>query len=195
MVAPGKYQVVMQKYQDGVLTTLTDPVTFTCKLLNNTTLPSKDLAANVAFSKKASSIRKALSAAGNVLGDMDNRLKNINLAIQDMPAAPKDLLKKAYDINSDLQEISMKMYGDNTKARREFETTPSISDRVYGAFGAISNSTAEVPKSYIDSYEIASKQLKTVVASLKSTYEKIQAIEKELDMKNAPHSPGRWPNW
>ncbi len=195
MVMPGKYQVVLQKYQDGVLTTLTDPVTFNCKLLNNTTLPSKNRAADVAFAKKASTLRKAISAAADVFGNMDTRLKNINLAIQDMPAPTKELLKQAYDVSRDLQQISLKMYGDNTKSRREFETTPSISDRVFGIMGAISNSTAEVPKSYVDSYEIASKQLKTVVANLKSTNQKIEAIEKELDMKNAPHSPGRWPNW
>ena len=54
LVMPGNYKVGLKLWHEGELTELAKPVEFACKKLNNTTLPAKDYAENVAFAKKVS---------------------------------------------------------------------------------------------------------------------------------------------
>lgn len=187
LAMPGTYTVTMYKYYDGVLTKLTEGTKFNCKLLTQGSLQAKDLAANVAFYKKTTSLVKELNIASDMLSNMDRRIKNINASILDMPAPAKEWLEKTYAIKGELSDIKIVMFGDNTKARREFETSPSISDRVNGIIGAIWNSTAEVPKMYVESYEIAKKQFIVVDPKIKAIDQKLKAIESEVEKKGGPY--------
>jgi hypothetical protein len=46
---------------------------------------------------------------------------------------------------------------------------------------------------YQESYEVAYKQFKTMLADMKKLDEKIKGLEKELELNGAPYTPGRWP--
>jgi hypothetical protein len=87
------------------------------------------------------------------------------------------------------------LYGDQSAARREFETIPAINERVSGIEYAIWNSTAPVPKLYQESYSVAAKQFSAWLSQLRSMHTSIEALEKELEINNAPYTPGRWPEW
>jgi hypothetical protein len=126
---------------------------------------------------------------------MDNRLKNINLAVLDMPAPAKPLLEKAAMVSKEMEKIKLQLYGDMTKARREFETPPSVNDRIGTIEYAVWNSTAPIPQLYKDNYEIAAKQLSAVLAEMKKVDTTIASLEKELEVNNAPYTQGRWPDW
>ncbi|MFN0033113.1 MAG: VPS10 domain-containing protein [Flavobacteriales bacterium] len=194
MASPGKYSISLAKYEDGALTELAGPVDFTVKLLDNATLP-RDMEGNEAFANKVADLKKALSAASDITGNMSTRLDNIDLAVLDMPAPTKDILKKSHELRRQYQDIAMQLYGDGTRARREFETAPSISDRVYGAEYVIGGSTSKVAGAQTESYEVAASQFTKVLAQMRTLDENIKALEKELEMNNAPYTPGRWPEW
>jgi hypothetical protein len=194
MVAPGQYSVSLAKYEDGVVTELAGPVNFSCKLLENSSLPT-DMNGNAAFAQKIAHIRKAVSAASDLLGNMDQRIKHIDLAILDMPAPAKALLEKSYAARKELSDLKLKLFGDNTKGRREFETLPSINDRVSGAESALSGSTSKIPRTYTDSYAIASKQFTEVLDKMRKVNSSIELLEKDLELNHAPYTPGRWPEW
>lgn len=194
LVAPGVYSVTLSKFEDGLLTELAGPINFTCKLLENSSLPV-DMNANVAFTKKVTDLRKAVSASNDLLNNMDQRLKNINQAILDMPAPAKSLIERTYQVQREFFVLNQKLSGDQTKGRREFETEPSINDRVSGIEGSIWSSTDQVPQLYVDSYAIAAKQFTALLAEMKKTHAAIQEIEKELELNKAPYTPGRWPEW
>jgi photosystem II stability/assembly factor-like uncharacterized protein len=194
LAMPDEYFVSLSKYEDGILTTLVEPVKFSCKLLEQGSIPT-DMSGNVAFYKKVSKISKAASAVNSLVSDMDNRLKNINLAVLDMPAPAKPLLEKAATLSKEMEKIKLQLYGDMTKARREFETPPSVNDRIGTIEYAVWNSTAPIPQLYKDNYEIAAKQLSAVLAEMKKVDTTIAALEKELEVNNAPYTQGRWPDW
>jgi uncharacterized protein involved in exopolysaccharide biosynthesis len=151
--------------------------------------------ANVGFYKQVTEIRKAVSAATDLMTTMEQRMRNINLAVQDMPAPAKAVLEKSFIINQQLNELKTKMNGDMTRARRDLETTPSINDRVSGIEGSVWNSTAPIPQTYKDSYTIAAKQFSTVLSELRTMDSSIEQLEKELEVNKAPYTPGRWPEW
>jgi len=194
LAMPGQYTVMLSKYEDGVVTELVAPVKFSCKLLDQSSIPT-DMSANVAFYKQVTKIRKAVSAAGDLMNNMDQRVRNINLAVQDMPAPAKSFLEKSYAITKQLQDLRMRMNGDQTRGRRDFETIPAINERVSGIEGSVWSSTAPIPKTYKDSYDIAAKQFTVVLEDLKETHSSIEQLEKELELNSAPYTPGRWPEW
>jgi photosystem II stability/assembly factor-like uncharacterized protein len=194
LVMPGQYTVSVSSVVDGVVKELTGPVTFSCKLLEQGSIPV-DMAANTAFYQKVTTIRKATAAANDLFTTMDQRLKNINLAIFDMPAPAQAFTKRAYDLQQQLVNLRIQLYGDQSAARREFETLPSINDRVSGIEYAIWNSTAPVPKMYNESYDIAAKQFTALLAQMRTVHASIETLEKELEINKAPYTPGRWPEW
>jgi photosystem II stability/assembly factor-like uncharacterized protein len=194
LVMPGQYNVSMYKYHDGVLTQIAGPVTFTTTLLNQANIPAKDMAANVAFYNKLSDMSKSLSAVNELVGNIEKRIKNAELAIHDMPAPASELLAQTHDILQDLIPMKIKLYGDATKARREFETLPSVNDRIYGIIYSIWNSTSEIPETYKTSYSIAEKQFKEVFNVIRQLETRVADIEGALNKNKAPHTPGRWPD-
>jgi hypothetical protein len=48
---------------------------------------------------------------------------------------------------------------------------------------------------YIESYDVAAKQFTAVLSEMKKVHATIEALEKELEVNNAPYTPGRWPEW
>ncbi|MEQ1585047.1 MAG: glycosyl hydrolase [Cyclobacteriaceae bacterium] len=194
LAMPGQYSVTLSKYEDGTLTELTESIKFTCKLLDQSSIPT-DMSANVAFYKQVTEIRKAVSAANDLINTMDARIRNINLAVQDMPAPAKPILEKSFAITRQLNDLKIKINGDVSKARRNFETLPSINERVSSIEGSVWSSTAPIPATFKDSYTVAAKQFTLALDDLKKIYTAIEQLEKELEINNAPYTPGRWPDW
>ena len=192
--APGIYNVSISKYEDGILSNLTEPISFTCKQLENSNLP-RDISENDKFYQKVAELRKAVSAATDIANTMDQRLKNINLALQDIQGHSDKMLLKANDIAKKMLAVNIQLSGDKTKSKREMETGPSINDRVSVIQSSIVNSTSIIPSIYIDSYMVAAKQFTITLADLKLIDLMIDELEKELEVNHAPYTPGRWPVW
>ncbi|HYF32078.1 MAG TPA: hypothetical protein VD993_13235 [Chitinophagaceae bacterium] len=194
LAMPGQYTVTLSKYEDGIVTELAGPVSFNCTLLDNSSLPV-NMEENMVFYKQVSAIRKASSATNDLLTSLNNRIRNINLAAQDMPAPAKPVLEKAYTLSQQWIAINMQLNGDQSRARREFETPPSVNDRIGTIENGIWNSTSRVPATYKNDYAIASKALSSVLQAMRKLDADITALEKELELNKAPYTPGRWPDW
>ena len=192
---PGQYAVSLSKFEDGVLSPLAGPVTFTTKSLNNATLPATDQVAYQAFCEQVSNLRRTVSAANNIRTEWSTRLSAIQSALLDMPAAPQELSQKIYDIERRINAARLLLNGDNTRSRREFETNPSITGRIGFIEDAMWNSTAAPNETVKDAYRIVSKQFGPLLQELKSIDQEIASVEKTLEMNRAPSTPGRWPEW
>jgi hypothetical protein len=195
LALPGRYSVTLSKFEDGVLSTLAGPVSFEAKSLNNATLPAADKQAYLDFCKKVSRLRKAVSAANIIRNDLNTTLGHVQTALHDMPAPPQDLLKKAYDISRRLNVASTQLNGDRSLARREFETPPSLGNRVGLIEDGMWNSTSAPTETYQENYRIASKQLGPLLSELKAIAQEIEGLQRQLEVKGAPATPGRWPEW
>ena len=194
LIVPGFYQVTMSKYQDGVLTTLAGPVSFNAKLLNQGSLPAKSMAANVAFYKKVADLSRELSAVNDLLGKIEQRVKSAEKAILDMPAPSGELLGDLHAAIKELDPVKTKLLGDNTLSSREFETKPTINDRVFGIAYSIWNSTSDIPSTFTNSFAIAEKQYAEIYPLIKQLDTKVNMIESKLNKNKAPYTPGRWPD-
>ena len=183
LVMPGTYYVKMSKYVEGKISPITENVAFECKLLQNGSLQSKDMAENVAFYEKVNKLNKHLNVTSDLLSKMDGRISNIYKALPDMPAKADDIIASAYTAKQKLVQLKEIMYGDATRSKREFETSPSINDRVVTIVSSVWNSTSAIPKTYQDSYEIANKQFNKTSLEIEALDKEIKIIEEEMEKR------------
>ncbi|MDZ4683189.1 MAG: glycosyl hydrolase [Saprospiraceae bacterium] len=195
MVMPGRYSVTLHKFEDGALSQVAGPVSFECKPLNLGVLPPADKKDYDEFCRKVADLRRAVSGANDIRNNMNSRIGHIKTAIQDMPAPAAEFTKRAYDLERQLNTVGIKLNGDATLSRREFETPPSINGRVGQVEGAIFGGTAAPTETHRESYRIASKEFGPVLNDLKTIFADLQKLEEDLEMKDAPYTPGRWPKW
>jgi photosystem II stability/assembly factor-like uncharacterized protein len=194
LAIPGKYFVQMSKFEDGEMTTLTEPVAFQVKALGNATLPAQDQKAYLDFCKKVAALRREVSVVNGYFSELNDDLNNIKSALDDIATPPAGLHKKVQELKSQLNAIGILLNGDASLARREFETKPSLNDRVGLIQGGMWNVTAAPTTTYKNSYDIAVKQLKPIVDSLKSVGAELNVMEQVLAKSGAPYTPGRRPN-
>jgi photosystem II stability/assembly factor-like uncharacterized protein len=194
LAVPGTYSVSLDRYEDGTLSQLAGPVPFEVVPLEQGTLPT-NYADNSAFSQKAIQLRKAVGAAGDLLGRMEERINTLHLAILDTPAPAKPLLESTYQLSREALRLKVLLYGDNTRSSREFETLPSLAERVGGFTSGLSHTTAAVTQTFRDSYAVAAKQFTGLLQDLRKLDGRIGELEKTLEIQKAPYTPGRWPDW
>jgi photosystem II stability/assembly factor-like uncharacterized protein len=194
LALPGYYSVGLSKFENGKFSELAGPVNFSCVSLSQSSLPT-DAIANNNFNKKVDDLRKAVSAAQDILSLMEKRIKAINQAALDMPASANAVLERTYSVQQDYNAIKISLQGDGSLASRNFETLPSLSDRVDGIIGGIWTTTSNVTTSYKDSYALAAKQFSSFMKEMKALDDVIRGLEAELELNNAPYTPGRWPEW
>ncbi|MFN8279269.1 MAG: glycosyl hydrolase [Saprospiraceae bacterium] len=194
-VAPGNYTIRLYKVVDGMVSGLGNEQNLSLKLLNNSTLPASDFAANVAYCERVDKLGKAVTAANRIADELRQRIANINLAALDLTTDSKSIIERNEQLRNRLLNALVMLQGDRSLAAREFETKTSISERIGTIQGVIFTSMSDIPQFYKESYDVAAKQFGPLLQELKSIHSGVEAIEKELEINHAPYTPGRWPEW
>ena len=186
LVMPGKYTVTLYKVYDGTMTQMGEARNFECKLWNNGTLQTKDLAANVAFCEKVTVMIKATQEMNDQLAGIESKLKNVRTAVTDMPAPAAPWLEKAHVLQQEAVQLKTAIFGDAARAKREFETAPTFNDRIGGLVGTLWNSTAAIPGSAVASLQIAEKQYQKYAPQVKALNQKVEALILDVEKAGGP---------
>lgn len=186
LALPGKYTATMHKVEDGQVTALGEPISFDCKLWNNGSLQTKDMAANVAFYQKVSNMIKATHEMNDQLGGIEGKLKNVQASVLDMPSPAKPWLEKIHAYSLEAANLKTAIFGDATKARREFETPPTFNDRIGNIAYSLWNSTAAIPGSAESSFAIAEKQFAMYQPQVDQLNQKVLTLIKDVEKAGGP---------
>jgi photosystem II stability/assembly factor-like uncharacterized protein len=196
MVTPGRYTVSLAKVVDGVVTPIGQPQTFTAEPLANATLPARDRAALLDFQRKTARLQRAVLGAIEATEEAQNRIKFLQRAILDTPAADPKLTDQVLALDLRLQDIMVKFTGDPVLENRNEPTPPAIVNRVQGIVGGHWGSTAEVTGTLQEDYAAAAAEFAPVLADLRKLIgEDLKAIEDQLEAAGGPWTPGRLPSW
>ncbi|MEL7427604.1 MAG: hypothetical protein AAFN81_31725, partial [Bacteroidota bacterium] len=82
-----------------------------------------------------------------------------------------------------------------TLARHQFETPPTIGSRIGRCEYGMWDVTSAPTQVYLDAYRIAAEEFGPVLRELKRISGEMEALEQQLELNNAPYTPGRWPQW
>ncbi len=192
LVSPGNYTVEMALLKDGVLETLTAPVSFVVKALNNVEMPAKDRLEKVAFQKQLAKLQADMGITRNLLSDSRNKIRYIKVAIKQAEQPLGSLLAEVKEIEEQLEKMQLELYGDPIKRRLDIDQPLSPASRL-GSIGYEQKySTATPTNTHRESYAIAKEQITVVKRIAEKVYnEDLKALEKKLINLGAPYTPGR----
>jgi photosystem II stability/assembly factor-like uncharacterized protein len=195
MALPGDYSVEMSKYEDGIYATLTEKVPFKAVALQSASLAAKDKKEVDAFSQKVAELRRVTSGSEMYSRELSQKIRYLKAAVMETPAANPQYAGELAALEKRLAKVSTAMNGDATLGRREFETLPSINQRIETITGSLWNTTAAPTAAFQQSLGIAEKQFAPVYDEIKAIGEAVKKMEEKLDKSGAPYTPGRLPEW
>lgn len=195
LALPGTYSVTMYLDDNGKVTQLAEPKSFEIDLLNNNSLAAADKKELLAFQKEVAELRRSVQGTGKLMGEIKDRLAHIKKAIQTFPSVDVSLLEEVQKIQVELEEVSIMLHGDNAIAKYEFETYPSIMDRIETVVYGLWNSTSAPTTTSKDNIAIAKNEYKPVLTMVQQSVKKVEALEKKLAIAPSPYTPGRNSEW
>ncbi len=189
-VLPGDYTVQLSKNVNGTVTSLSEPVAFHVKSLDNLTLPPSDPAAMLAFHKELTQLSKSANSARNAVNEIGDRLayyQAVTRLVED-----EKVIQMVDALEEKLDAIRIQLFGDRIKRRLEIDQAPSLSNRINTAIFTGSSSMTDPTETSKMVRQIAEEQLGPVLESLKDILEKdVPAIDQALDQFEVPWTPGR----
>ncbi len=189
---PGTYSAQLFRSNNGTITSLTDAEEFRLTSLEDQSLPTNQKS-KANFLAQLEKVRSRANR-GNQFRDMlTKRVKAAKAAVRTTPNASFTIIEELTQIGVKLDSINILFNGNGILSSREFETTPSIMNRigisVYSSYGNMQ----EVPQTHQDNLSIATNQLEKVVPELKDLHQSYQEIAKSLSDFGAPYIEGQLP--
>lgn len=192
MVKPGEYTVTMEKIVGSEITQIADPVTFEVRRIDDYILPVTDSEAKLAFQQEVTELSRKIQGSGRMLGEIENKMKYIKVAIDRVETPNADLYKQYETIQSDIKDVRRALYGDNIKTRLDIDQIPTPSSRIGWINYEQGNSTADPTATHQMSLAIAEEEFGPILDALKKIVkEDLESLEQQLEDADAPYTPGR----
>lgn len=121
------------------------------------------------------------------LGSIESKLKNVQASVLDMPSQVKPWLEKIHTYSQEAANLKTSIFGDVTKARREFETAPTFNDRIGNIAYSLWNSTAAVPGAAAESLKIAEKQFLMYQPQVSQLHQKVESLIRDVEKAGGPY--------
>jgi len=196
LVLAGSYSVRMFSKVGGAVTELAGPQSFKVTTEGASGMSAADRAAQEEFMQKVTRLYRAVSGALHTAEDVQSRLKAIQEALREAPAAEKKLGGVADSLAQRDREILRALRGDIEIAKRSEPVPSSINDRVNSVMEGERFSLAKPTQSHVDSYNIAATEFADQLGRLRTLVEvDLNQLEKDMEAAGAPWTPGRVPEW
>ncbi|NNE03397.1 MAG: glycosyl hydrolase, partial [Eudoraea sp.] len=169
LVAPGTYTVEMALLRDGVLQSLTGPVSFEVRALKNVEMPAENRTEKVAFQKAVAKVQADFGVSQRLMSESRNKLKYIKAAVKRSELPLGNLMASVKSIEDQLDQVQLSMFGDPVKRRLDMGQPLSPASRLGSIGWEQKYSTATPTQTHRDSYAIA----KDAVMEIKSKLERI----------------------
>jgi len=192
---PGNYSVSMELNHNGVLTPLSEPITFETIALHNTSLNEKNTKEMIQFMQQLADLWRVTDGTERFAGEMKNRNENIRQSLQLSNENTTELLEQTKAIARQLTDIQFTMNGSPVKA--SFEEVPpeqvSLNYRMGAILEACWSTLTEPTMTMKMNYEIIQQELPAVLAKLQELDTTLQTIELKMDTMQLPYTTGRLP--
>jgi photosystem II stability/assembly factor-like uncharacterized protein len=192
---PGKYFVQLLKVYNGKSENLSDKVAFNLKTLNQSTLPVPDQQKMLTLNKEMAELRRVANGTSDYYGYLKERIKYLKKGLSNGSGNALALLADINTFEKKAKDLDLKLYGDGSLAKREFETLPgfigSMETVIYYSWSTSMGSTKTHEEKY-NRLKTEFRPLYFTVVELKTMVENIE--QKAEDMK-MPATYARLPKW
>ena len=196
LVMPGKYGVILSQKSEGKITDLTQPLWFNVYAEGTSSMKAEDHQALLDFQQKVARLYRAASGANKSADDLRAHLKQIKLALNEVPWADRGLTNRADNIEKQLNAIQRELRGDTALQARNENVPTAILGRIQGIMGDTRMTIQRPMQLHMDSYKVAAQEFTGVLDRLRNLIENdMTSLEKDMESAGAPWTPGRIPTW
>ncbi|MCP4903114.1 MAG: glycosyl hydrolase, partial [bacterium] len=192
MVAPGTFTVRLVRRVGGVAQPLSEPQAFEAVPLGIASLPAEDRQDLVNFHLVSADLQRAVLGTAAATRDAGERIATLKRTIQISPGSDEEMAAQIREIEARLNNLRTTLFGDQTVARRQHPTMPSIVDRVERVMEAHWSSTSAATKTHLRNYKIAATAFESLLAELRQLLEvDLTNLEGRLEKAGVNWTPGR----
>ncbi|MEY4861022.1 MAG: hypothetical protein RL059_721, partial [Bacteroidota bacterium] len=188
LVPPGNYFVSISFVQNGLVEELVTKQSFTVIGLNNQTLLAKNSAELVLFRNDVAALNQKINNASNWLDEVNDVLKEMQSTLINYPNTELTLLSETRALKLLYDEAALVLWGDKIKSSREFETLPSINDRMGMVEYQLYENTAGVSNTHRANKAIAEEQYNALSISLGVISNRMMALQEKLNTVPIPYT-------
>ncbi len=187
MVVPGTYTVSLSKEIDGVVTRLSDPVTFKVVPIRQGLLKGAPPEETVAFWKKVQKLWGNISATSLTLKNAMKEISGMQKALTLSEVKPGELDKQVEDVRLELLKLDARLNGNKSKNQIGAKYPPTVKNRLQAAYAVVNNSTYGPTQTAKRSLELAQSEYEIINSELGNIIEnKLPALKKALEDAGAP---------
>ena len=195
LVLPGDYTAQLAINRDGQLQSTGEPRAFTVKALENSPEITGDRRAHQTFLIRAASLQRAVKGSVQALTEMETRVEHLRAALVETPAAAEAEHAELQRIHLSLADLKAALAGDTSVSSRNESAPMSVATRSDQIYTPSVLSQAPVSAMLKQSYAIAASEFSTALELLRTLDQELRELETALDIKGAPWTPGRIPQW
>ena len=119
------------------------------------------------------------------------RIDHLKAAIDVTPRASEVEGLEVRKIRAQMFELNLLLRGDQTIRSRAEPTPWGVATRASSLYNAIIKSQSKVSGNHLSSLSVAEKQFELVADLLTKMDQDLRAVEKTLDSRGAPWTPGK----
>ena len=183
---PGKYSFTVYKSVDGAISKMTEANPFELRTLNQSTLPV-DNQALFTFQQSVDKVRRVAVGTENYFKQLNKYVSKLKNAVRNTPGSELEDLTQLREIENQLEAINIKLNGDNSISKRQFETAPSIMGRIGLTVWVSWNNQNAPTQMQKNDLQIAKDELKPVISKLDQIRKALTPIEDRLQAIGGPY--------
>ncbi len=192
LVVPGIYTAVLSKRINGITTKISEPVNFRVKLMQSGTLQGAPSVEILSFGKDVNSLLMANSALNNVLYTTKRKLSALRKALMMVNSSNDSLYSSIYQVKKNLTDMERRLVGSKSKREVGQKNNPTISNRLWNAYGGAQNLSYGPTQTQRNSYDIAKEEFSKVKSELEEIVNnQIPELEKQAIKMGAPWIEGQ----
>jgi photosystem II stability/assembly factor-like uncharacterized protein len=195
LVPQGEYSVSVFLLNEGTIKEIIAPTKFQVKGLNNQTLLATNSEELKLFRDQLAMVNRSVSGTSKLLSEARETFKYYLKAILDIPNTDLKLFTKMKTIERNLDTCDVLLNGDKVLSGKEFETVPSINDRLGMTEYQVYANTTGVSKTQKINLEIVEKQHLAVRLILDEALNDLKEIAKILESQKVPYIKGSNEEW
>lgn len=190
---PGKYFAQLYEIKNGKSMAISEKIEFKMNELNLNTLPIKNKQESNEYNKDLTEFRRVVLGTNEFVEGIKTKIKYLNYAVITGNANALSLVEDITLTENKLKAYNLKMFGDNTLAKREFEKLEGliyvIEDIVYWSW----NQSYGATQAQADRLIRAKKEFEIVYNQVLELKVLIEKIEQKAEAIKLPITPGRLP--
>ena len=172
-----------------------DTQSFTVKEMKASPEITSDRRALQDFQLQVASLQRAVAGSSAAIGEIQNRIAHVRAALVVTPSAGEAERDVLQQLSTRLADISVAIQGDSTIASRNEPAPMSVANRAGSLYGTLVYSQSAAGGNFRASYAVAAQEFTAALQSLRLLERDLAALENALEIKGAPWTPGRIPEW